>query len=57
MRIERYCPKCKAETEHDHEEDIDDEEWLKTTIDVCRVCGNADVDVDPIDLFDFDIEP
>lgn len=47
MKIQRYCNECDMVTEHDHEESISDE--VKTTIDVCRVCGNADVDCDSID--------
>jgi hypothetical protein len=47
MKIERYCNKCELTTEHDHQEDIDGD--TKTTIDVCTICGNADVDIDSYD--------
>ena len=47
MKIDRFCSGCNTITEHDHKESISDD--IKTTIDVCCICGNADVDHDSID--------
>ena len=47
MKIQRWCNECNLETEHDHKESISED--VRTTIDVCCECGNADVDCDSID--------
>lgn len=58
MKIQGFCNECNIITEHDHEESISED--VKTTIDVCFVCGNADVDADSVDVeyfLDFDDYP
>lgn len=55
MKVERFCNTCNAVTEHDHEEHVNKD--IKISIDVCCLCGNADVDADSIDdniFMDFD---
>lgn len=50
MVIKRYCDKCGFETPTDYEEHIEGD--TKTTMTVCQICGEVDIDVDSIDICD-----
>lgn len=52
-KIQRYCSHCNIVCEHDHGESINEEQSVRSIIDVCMVCGNVDLDHDSIDEFDY----
>ena len=47
MEIECFCKECKTITSHDFQASIDDD--MLTTISVCKKCGEATVDVGPVE--------
>jgi uncharacterized Zn finger protein len=48
------CENCGEEVEHDFETEINDS--VKSYISVCKECGYADIQHEPIEPIDIDLE-